>query len=136
MLIATNDVFREIINGTWFLLNLYMVGVFFMYILPEIRGNRKWFAYGRNQAALGLMFYFIGGTFYHGLAWFLLAKFKGTSFNELFSVVYVIELLSVAFVFIGSALCIKNFSEKRWGNYALLLGVVMLSTLVLYEVIF
>lgn len=136
MLFYADTATRELINGTWFLLNLYMTGIFALYLLPEMRGEACWYCKSRNQAAIGLMLYFVGGTMYHGLLWFLLLRSRLGTIDGLLAFSYVVEMSSAIFVYVGSALCIRSFSKRSWGNYALAIGVCIITALVFFEVFY
>jgi hypothetical protein len=135
MLLTTDMIVRESINGAWFILNLYMVGIFLMYILPEIRGTRSWYVKERNKAALGLMCYFIGGAMFHGWIWYLLRAARYGTAGLFLANSYIVIVASAAFAFVGGLMCIRVFSEKRWGNYTWLGAMIIVSAFLAWEAI-
>jgi multisubunit Na+/H+ antiporter MnhG subunit len=62
---------REIANGTWFMLSVFLALGFLLYILANIRRHRKWSPYqaAAVSAAGGLMVWFVGSGMRAGIMW-------------------------------------------------------------------
>jgi hypothetical protein len=134
MLLTTDMIVRELINGAWFVLNLYMVGIFLLYLVPEIRRVSRWYAQERNKAALGLLFYFSGGALFHGWIWYLLRMARLQVVGGFLANSYAVIVASAIFAFVGALLCIAVFSEKRWGHVAWLGALVIVVAFLGWEI--
>jgi uncharacterized membrane protein YfcA len=132
MLITTDIVVREIVNGMWFVVSLYLTGIFTLFLSNEIRTD-GWFYYKTNQAAVGLVLYFAGNTIFHGWIWFLLTQARLGLLHGLLADSYLLIILSAVFAFVGAYLSIRMFSEKPRRKRAILCVVLIISILLLWE---
>lgn len=133
MLLTTDMIVREAVNGAWFLLNLYMVGIFSIYLWPEV-GSPGWFSKQRNKAAIGLTLYFVGGTMFHGWIWYLLRMARMGVRSEFLNNSYMVIVASGVFACVGSVFCIITFSEKRWSHIAWMGSVLLVGAFLAFEI--
>lgn len=128
MLLTTNMLVREAVNGYWLLFSLYALAIFATY-LYRAAGRHGWTTKERNKAAIGLFLCFLGNAIFHGWIWFLLRMARLKLTTEFLNGSYSVVVLGAASALVGSVIVILIFSKRRWwhvGGLATLAGAATL----------
>lgn len=109
--------FREVLNGTWFMLNLILALVFGRFVLRRWWMDPGWYADWNVRGCIALMTYFAGSTILRGWVWLDLLRL-GQGDESVFSAQFYTVPMIAAFLGITGALCaVRVFLPANWSNW-------------------
>lgn len=133
--LMSGNTFREISNGTWFLLNLSVLAVLLRYLYYRSRRRGTWFylwryatntdweadEWGGSAAfafTLSLSIYFTGSAIRGGWVWYRLwtENLSGLPVTQASEDPTYILLSGVVIGTIGSLCCVRVISKEKWGH--------------------
>ena len=115
MEINSHDV-RELANGTWFVLNVALAGLFIRYVAKRWR-EPYWYTIQEVAGAIGLSLYFIGSAIMRAWVWGDLLYGGQGDRMAWWSERIEVPLTAAAMAITGAVCCIRIFSDRRWGRF-------------------
>lgn len=107
---------REMVNGTWLILNISLAIVFWRRVWLTKRAG-GWKALREDpvaQAAIGLAVYFTGSGVMRAWVWMLLVVSNAGDDAAFIGEHYEIALAAAATAIVGALCCIRVFYPRRW----------------------
>lgn len=108
---------REVINGTWFFLNLSLAIVFWRQVWFARRTVPDWYDDTTTRAIIGLAVYFLGSSVMRAWVWMLLMAENRGDDAAFLADRYQLAMLAGAIAITGALCCIRSFSPSHWPRW-------------------
>lgn len=133
------DIFdlREVLNGTWFILNLTLALVFARFVFKRWWTDPDWYEDWNTKGAVALMLYFGGSTLLRFWVWLYLLRMMQGDESVFSSPFYVVPVAAAVVGIVGALCAVRVFTPARWSNWVWIgAGIIAIGAPIVVHLVF